>query len=479
MLLWFFPGWFFEIKFLLNRRLFMDSLVDYNSIHMVGIKGVGMSALAQILKALGFKVRGSDTEEQFFTDRILEQAGIEVLEGFSPDNLNSAVDLVVISAAYLKNPAAARLEIKEIKKRGLSVLSYAQAVGAVFNQARQRVAVAGTHGKSTTTAMIGELLTTCEKDFFSIVGTEVLRWKSNAFFPFQKNIKKKDAWRKLSESSFLLEADEYQRSFLNYCPSILVLTDVDYDHPDCYQNLEEYEAAFDTLIESMIKDNSNRPLVVGSPEIKKIRALKEKFTGRIEFASPGKRAFGFDLKIPGDYNKFNASLAYTLAQKLKLDTDKAEEALRDFKGTRRRFEQDDVRLGEKEIVFVDDYAHHPKEIKAVLRAVKEHFASKKLAVVFQPHTFSRTEEFFEDFVEALSGLRELILVPTYGSQREEKGKCGSRELYSDLSKKGEEVVYCSSLQAAAEYLQDSLKAEDVVLTLGAGDVWKIKNELKS
>ncbi|MDO8581300.1 MAG: UDP-N-acetylmuramate--L-alanine ligase [bacterium] len=411
-------------------------------IYCIGIKGVGMTALAEVLHGWGKRVTGSDTEERFQTDEVLRRSGILFVEGFAKENVPADVDLVIYSTAYgEKNP-----EYAEALRRGIPMLSYPEALGQLM-EGKYGVAVSGSHGKTTTTALLGHVMTEAGLDPTVIVGSEVKNWGSNA---------------RVGKSEYVvIEADEYQNKFQHYNPRGLIITNIDWDHSDFFKTLEAYEKAFADFREKVL---GNSGWVVE--------------TGKIDY-SPSE-VEGLPLSLSGEHNKKNTALVYAVAQKLGIADNVFWKAVQSFKGTARRFEvKGETANG---VLVVDDYAHHPTEIQATLKAARARYPKQKLWVVFHPHTFTRTKTFFDDFARSFSDADQVIILDIYGSAREEHGGVHSKDLVAAINKghpcKGTRVplvdaIYIPTIPEAATYLRNHAEKDDIVITMGAGDVWKV------
>jgi len=408
-----------------------------------------MTALAQILQSQGIEVLGSDTKEKFFTDQVLERLKIRVIEGFDKKNIPFDVDLVIVSAAYLsqgvKNP-----EVDQVKKRGLSLLTYAQILGMLF-QEKYGLAVAGTHGKSTITAMLGLVLEEAGLDPTVIVGTRVIQWQSNA---------------RVGHSKYLVaEADEYRNNFLHYSPQVLVLTSLEYDHPDFFKDFQEYQEAFQQLVQKIPASG----FIVANGQDNHVKEVIKKAKCRVVEYFPDR--LKIKLKVPGQHNLLNASAAMTTALELGVKAETIKKALVDFQGTSRRFE---IKGRSKGILLIDDYAHHPTEIQVTLKAAKELYPQKKIWAVFQPHTFSRTEALLKDFASAFEQADQVIILDICGSAREKSGQIHAQDLVKEIRKYKEgKVKYIPTIKETAEYLKKRARTGQVVLTMGAGDVWRV------
>ncbi len=423
-------------------------LRDAYSIYCIGIKGVGMTALAEVLHGWGKRVTGSDTEERFQTDDVLRRSGILFVEGFSKENLPTEVDLIIYSTAYNeKNP-----EFAEAKRRGTPMLSYPEALGQLMEE-KYGIAIAGSHGKTTTTALLGHVMTEAGLDPTVIVGSEVKNWGSNA---------------RVGKSEYVvIEADEYQNKFQYYNPKGLIITNIDWDHPDFFKTPESYQKVFDDFREKVLKNNG---WVVETP-------IKKYSPSEVE---------GLPITLSGAHNKLNTFLVHEVAKKLKIADDLFWAAVATFKGTARRFEIKG--MTKNGATVIDDYAHHPTEIQATLKAARERYPNQKIWVVFHPHTFTRTKALFQDFAKSFGDADHVIVIDIYGSAREEHGGVHSSDLVSAITQykghpcKGTRVplvnaFYIPTIPEAADYLRNHARQGEIVITMGAGDVWKVGEEL--
>jgi len=433
-------------------------------VYFIGIKGVGMCALANIMKNLGYEVLGSDTEEKFFTDEVLKRLKIRYFEGFKKNNITEKVDLVIVSQAYAKrvnnNIETKNVEVKEAIKRNIPILLYPEALSIFFNQSFG-IAVCGSHGKSTVSAMIGEILRKSKKDYIALVGSEVIDWKSNSSLRIKKE-------RDLKNIPFVIEADEYREAFLNYKPEIIVLTNIDYDHPDYFKNFIEYKRAY----EKFLKNLKGKKILITAEKIKLPKDVKKI---EVDYS----KVPDFKLKFSGNHYKKNAYLAYLTAKVLGIKKEVILRALKEYKGIKRRFEYwGEVKINKKKVKLIDDYAHHPREIESVLNSLTEIGVDlDKVWLIFQPHTFTRTQALFDDFVKALSKFKKVIILKTYASARER----GLKDLSKDLALKLKEKIiarYFADKEKVVKFLKDNIKDEEYIISCGAGDVWKILENLK-
>lgn len=427
------------------------NLSDIKKAYFIGIKGVGMTALAQVFKSRQIEVLGSDTNEVFFTDRILKKLGIKVIQEFNGKNISSELDLIVVSVAYLDSKIKNK-DVEVAEQKGIPILTYAQVLGMFFDE-KFGLAVAGTHGKSTTTAMLGFILEKAGLDPTVVVGTEVLAWQANA---------------RVGQSKYLVaEADEYGNNFLNYFPQALILTNLEYDHPDFFKDFKAYQDVFRQLVMRIPKDG----FIVTNSQDKGIKGIIDK--AKCPVIEYMKFQTELKIKIPGQHNLFNAAAAMAAALELGVKEKIIKQALNDFDGIRRRFE---IRGEKNGVIFVDDYAHHPTEVQAILKAAKDFYPHKKIWAVFHPHTFTRTKVLLKDFGRSFVKADQVIILDIYGSARERSGSIHSNDLVNEIKKhQNNQVIYLPDFKQAAQYLKKQTKAGDLILTIGAGDVWKLSD----
>lgn len=452
----------------------MNILAKRTRFYIVGIKGVGMTALAQLLRARGHEVSGSDVRERFFTDEVLQQHGIPVREGFGAGNLPQGVDAVLYSTAYdLSHP-----ELAEAQRRGIPLMTYPEMIGELL-RISEGIAVAGSHGKTTTTALLGAIFAAAEKDPTVIVGSSIPQFGGNALIGASKIL--------------IVETDEYQNKFTHYRPRHLVLTNIDYDHPDFFSTPAMYVGAFQAFLERLPPDgilaiNADDPITgellgrmkrakmsFGTRADADVRLVRNEWVeGReaIHIVVKGKEE-RFTLSMPGRHNALNACAAVAFAQAWGIDSQTIRAALAGFRGVRRRFEYVCTYKGAE---FFDDYAHHPAEIAAAIAAARERFPQKKLIVVFQPHTYSRTKVLVKEFAASLVA-DELYLLEVYGSAREKTATVSSRDILARLPKE-QRAHFTATLDDAVRALRPRLSKDDLVLLLGAGDVWRIASMIK-
>jgi len=380
-------------------------IFDYKKYHFVGIGGIGISAIARMLFLKGKEVTGSDNDESEITED-LRKIGIKVFIGQKAENLEKDTEVVIYSVAIKEdNP-----EIFEAKKRGLVCLSNPQTLGELSKE-MFTIAISGTHGKTTTTAMIGHILKKANLDPTVIVGSKILGENSNFLAGKSKYL--------------VVEACEYKRSFLNLHPSILIITNLEADHLDYYKDLGDIQDAFREIANKVPPEG----FIVTKPEEKNIsEVLKETGAKILDYSS-----VKVDKKIgvSGKHNILDAQAAISAAKILGINEKISLEYLSDFKGTWRRLEY----KGEKDgNIFYDDYAHHPTEIKASLSALHEKHPDREIVCVFEPHQQNRTKMFFNDFVEALKIADKVFIAPIFITREIDDGKTTNETLAEAVNK---------------------------------------------
>jgi len=457
----------------------MSKFNQAKRIYFIGLKGVGMTALAQLLKSRGVQVWGSDTEEQFFTDKVLAAAGIECEIGFSAKHLDRPIDLVIRSSAYSDD----QVEVKAAKEKKIPVLSYAEALGELAGEYKS-VAVCGSHGKTTISAMLAHVLKQANLSPSAIVGSAVPQFGGNALVG--------------SGELLVFEADEYQNKLQYFSPQSVILTSIDWDHPDFFPSADDYFATFVTFLKKIptdgfvvaCYDSDNVKEAVDKAGLSPEQILTYGLTdGRLQMvrmwldegrwhfsATDGEEYLGeFWLKLVGSHNVANALAVIACARRLGVDLEAIRTGLASFEGTARRFENKGKLTNG--ITVVDDYAHHPGEIKATLKAARAFYPYKNIRCVFQPHTFSRTQALLLDFGKSFAETDEVIVLDTYTSAREKTGEVTSAQLVEEIKKNHTNVIYKPTISEAVNYLMETTNRNNLVLTMGAGDVWQVGDKL--
>ena len=427
-------------------------------IHFIGIGGIGISGLARLYVHEGWKVSGTNNIESPETLDALRDAGVEISlvtqTGTSSPRaaLGEEVpeaDMYVYSDAWLTmNPEL----IEKARATGKPTMSYFEAVAQVANE-YYLIAVAGTHGKTTTTAMLIDILEEASFDPTAIVGS--LRTKTGSNYRAGKS------------KYFVVEACEFMRHFLHFNPDVLVITNIEHEHVDYFKDLADVQAAFASLAQKVPPEGA----VIAPAKDTNVEPVLENLAAPV-YDYQASLDFMLALPQPGLYNQFNAAAARRTAEFLEIKEKVIVEALENFAGTKRRFEyKGDV----NNAPVYDDYAHHPTEIAAVISGAREKYPERKLTVVFQPHTFSRTKELFEDFATALANADRVLLVPIYASREKDDPSITSEMLVQKIAETGAQAEHIFTLPAVAERIKESVDKNDVVLIMGAGDIVNVSD----
>lgn len=422
------------------------ALENIKKIHMIGVGGIGMSGLARLFLHEGKEVSGSDRAPSPITNA-LESEGMKFYPEQVAGNVAGDVDMVV----YTEAMAHDHPEMAAAKALGVPMMNYFEALGLVANQ-YYLVAVAGTHGKTTTTAMLIDIFEEAGLDPSAIVGSLRAKTKSN--------------YRAGKSKYFIVEACEYRRDFLYLEPDILMITNIEAEHLDYYNDLKDVQAAFRELAlkvrpgGAVIAETANSNV---APVLEGLNVEVIDYKKHLDIS--------FLLKVPGVHNRMNAAAAMAAAAKAGIELEVAKTALSNFTGTWRRFEYKGEVNGAP---IYDDYGHHPTEIKATIGGARELYPDKKLVLVYQPHMYSRTDALFNDFVAALGLADEVILAPIYAAREMNESGVSSEKLAAAI---GPKAMAVSSLEEAVERVRGIVGGDSVVLVMGAGDVTKVAAEL--
>ena len=424
---------------------------NIRKIHFIGIGGIGMSALARMCLLAGKEVSGSDVAQTEITEA-LEKLGACIFYTHEAGNILDGTALIVRTLAIADDNA----EYAEARRRGIPVKTYPEFLGAISRN-KYTVAVSGTHGKTTTTGMIAEGAIAVGLNPTVVIGSLLTNARSNFIGGTGKYL--------------IAEACEYKRSFLNLSPSILVVTNIDNDHLDYYKDITDIQSAFAELAAKLPKDgflvcDAGDPLL--SPVI---AATKAKVVDYRNYFDEN-----IALKVPGAHNKKNASAALATLGCLGVGSAVADEALRNFAGTWRRFEyKGETKNG---ALLYDDYAHHPTEIKATLRGAREMFPEKKIVVVFQPHLYSRTKLLFWEFAKSFTDADEVFLAPVYAAREPHDTGVSMKTLAQKIAENGTTSHAANNLAEIMDALTAPSYGNDrLLITMGAGDVYTIASEL--
>lgn len=429
-----------------------------------------MSGLAEIMLKRGYKVSGSDRQKTHITER-LEKNGAQIFEGHSASNICGAKLVVYTAAAKADNP-----ELIAAKENDIQLLSRAEFLGALMKEYKNVICVAGTHGKTTTTSILAHALLKANTDATVSIGGELDLIKGNI--------------RAGGDGFFLAEACEYTNSFLNFCPTVAVITNIEEDHLDFFKDLDDIIASFRKF--AMLTLNCG--FVIACGDDKNVRkALSETdldahyygltpdneyyadnivFHGgfpEFDVIKSGKFVTHLKLSVPGEHNILNSVATVAVCDILGLDIPDCSVGISEFKGTHRRFELKGTLNGS---TVIDDYAHHPTEISATLKAAQK-FERNKLWCVFQPHTYSRTRTLWKDFCTCFDGVDELIITDIYAAREAFDGVTTSESLAEAIRQNGVNVRYIKTFDEIEKTLKSELSEGDIVFTMGAGDVVKI------
>lgn len=447
-------------------------------IHFIGIGGIGMSALAGISLKSGNVVSGSDKTKSQITDS-LKKLGAQIYIGQRQENISQDTDLVVISQAIQKDNS----ELKEAKNLSIPIQDRAEYLGNLMKN-KKAIAVSGTHGKTTISSMISVILEKAGLNPTVAVGGLITELENSN-------------WKKGNSDLMVVEACEYRSSFLKLKPYIAVISNIEKEHLDCFKNLDEIIGAFAKFLKLVPKEgfaivnaddlNIQRVLKILDKEIFdfpiitfgssggsaewKVENINEQ-NGQVlfEIFKNSQKIGDFVIKIPGRHNALNALISIILASKLDINLKTIKEALANFQGTKRRME---VKGEKKGVLVIDDYGHHPTEIKATLEAVKNFYKDrKKLWCVFQPHQYSRTRLLFDEFKEAFNEADFLIINDIY-EVRDSKSdiqSVNSEKLAGAIKEKKKETLYIGSFEDTVKYLKKNVRTQDIILTIGAGPV---------
>lgn len=417
----------------------------------VGIKGTGMSSLALILHDKGCKVMGSDIDKYTFTQRGLEQAGIKILP-FNADNIKPGM-IIVAGNAFNDDQE----EIARAKEMGLKVMRYPEVVEMIIEETTS-IGVAGAHGKTSTTGLLAHVMSGVSPTSY-LVGDGSGKGTPDARF-------------------FVFEADEYRRHFVAYHPDYTIMTNIDFDHPDYFTGIDDVCDAFETLVrqtkkgifawgedKNLRKLNANVPIYYYGTEGNDdfvAKNIKRTTTGSSFDVYFHDQFLGnFETHLFGEHNVLNTLAVIAVSYFEKIDLGKVKQELLTFKGVKRRFTEKTV----ADMVIIDDYAHHPHEIRATLDAARQQYPNKKLIAVFQPHTFTRTIALMDDFAKSLNIADQVYLTDIFGSIRENSGNVSSADLGKKITKGGE-VLKLDNMSPLLDY------HDAVVIFMGAGDIQK-------
>jgi len=444
-------------------------------IHFVGIGGIGMSGIAELLLNLGYTVSGSDLKSSDITERLRSLGGV-IHEGHAAERIQGADVVVVSSAVRPDNP-----EVQAAQRASIPVIPRAEMLAELM-RLKYSIAVAGAHGKTTTTSIVAAVLASGGLDPTVVIGGKLIGVGTNAV---------------LGRGDFIVaEADESDGSFLRYSPAIAVVTNIDREHLDFYPDLAAIQRVFQEFIDRIpfyglaVLCLDNEPIQDLIPHIKKryttygmnpqadfqIRnVVVEGRRTRFSVFRRRRKLGRFKLNLPGIHNVYNATASIAVATELDIPIASIQAALERLSGVQRRLE---VRGEVNGVAVVDDYGHHPTEIKMTLQAVRECWPERRLVVVFQPHRYTRTRALLDEFARAFYQSDVLVVLPIYAASEEPIAGITGQALSERINAHGhKQVIFAEGIAAAAAQLKSLLMPGDLLLTLGAGDVWKVGAEL--
>ena len=454
--------------------------LDFNTpakLHFTGIGGISMSGLAEIMLSRGFTVTGSDMKESEITEH-LEKLGATVYYGQRSENVSDDVDVLIYTAAVKDdNP-----ELVEARSKNIPLLTRAEFLGQMMRNYSVAIGVSGTHGKTTTTSMLSQIMLEADADPTILVGGIMPTIKGNI--------------RVGNSDKMITEACEYTNSFLSFAPSIGIILNIAADHLDFFKDLDDIRNSFRKYAELIPEDgaliiNSDierleeitdglkcKVITVGSnPDCSTYSATNITFDefarGSYDLVVNGEVQYHVTLKVTGMHNIYNSLASIAAAYFMGIDKEHILKGLCNYGGTDRRF-QYKGHIGD--FTIIDDYAHHPDEITATLSTAK-HYPHKKLWVVFQPHTYTRTKALLPEFAEALCGADEVVLADIYAAREKDTLGISSRNLMTEIEKLGTNVHYFPSFSEIENFLLENCSTGDLLITMGAGDVVKIGEHL--
>ena len=447
-------------------------------LHAIGIGGIGVSAVARFFRARGWEVVGTDVSTSEVTDS-LEQLGIRVVAGHHPELITKSTNLVVYSAAVPED------DPERIRARNLEIqsLAYPEALSLMMED-HFGIAISGTNGKTTTTAILGILLETAGLDPTVVVGGSVSAWKGNL--------------RLGRGDTFVAEACEYRRHMMKLSPQMIVLTNIEADHLDYYQDLADIESAFtdyvkklgeedvlvfnadDPVLRRVVRESKARLIAYGADKQSMVQLTATQTIGGMQYISANVLGMPttFETVLPGRYNAYNILAAVSAAVALGIKPDKVRAGVAAFQGSWRRFEQVGTFTGHP---VISDYAHHPTAVRGALGAARERYPKGKVLAVFQPHQENRTRMLFDEFIESFAGADTLIIEEIYEvAGREQDGhRVSSKDLIREVRERGGvgEVLYAKDGEAVLKLVKRLAPMHNVILFMGAGDIDRAARDL--
>lgn len=423
--------------------------MTYSRVYMIGIGGIGMSGLTQLLKDQGTEVSGSDRETSPVTELLISK-GIKVCIGQKAENVPKDTELVIYSEAVWKdNP-----EREQATELGIRQISYFEGLGEI-SRGKRTIAVSGTHGKTTTTGMTTRILVDADASPTAIVGSLVKDFGSN--------------YMRGNSDLFVVEACEYKRDFLTLSPHVLVITNIEWDHTDYYKDLADFQSAFKTLIDTVPADGA----IVTDATHPNIAPLLAGIAAKvIDYTTEPV----YQTRFPGEFNRMNARAAAAAARFImpELTEGQIRMSLESFEGTWRRFEYKGKTVKGADVY--DDYAHHPTAVAATLKEVKAN-TKGKVIVAFHPHLYSRTRDLLPGFASAFTDADHVVIAPIYAAREIDDGTISNQSLAAEIAKSGVDAIALDSFDAIGAHLLERAELGDTIVLMGAGDIYKVAKTL--
>ncbi len=446
------------------------------NIHFIGIGGISMSALAEICINKGYKVSGSDANESYLLEKLRSQ-GANIFIGHKKEHISDNIDMVIYTAAVHKDNA----EMIAAKEKNKLTMNRAAFLGQIMREYKNSIAVSGTHGKTSTTSMLSTIFQYADLDPTILVGGNLSTIGGNV---------------KIGNSDhFITEACEYVDSFLNFNPQIAIVLNIEEDHLDYFSGIDEIKASFNKFGKLLPKDgyfiingdDENTEDILHEIKATVIKygtdACNDAILKNINFNENGHGVFDlefkgenlgtFELSVPGLHNIYNAAAAILTAYVSSIDLELIRANIKAYGGVGRRFE---VKGNYNGALVVDDYAHHPTELKATLSAAKK-MKQSKLWCIFQPHTYTRTKSLLNEFAEAFYAADKVIITDIYAAREQDPGDIHSKDLVEKLYQNNVDVTYISKFEDITDYLRDNVKDNDLVITAGAGPIYQVAEAL--
>ena len=459
----------------------MNFFKKIKHIHFIGIGGAGMIGIARVLLKKGYKISGSDLIDSYELKK-LRKVGVKVFIGHSNKNIKNANLIVVSSAIDKKNP-----EIVQAKKESITIIPRAEMLGSIM-RGYESIAIAGSHGKTTTTSMIAKIFSVAELSPTYVVGGKVLSTDENS---------------DLGEGSYLIaEADESDGSFTHLQPDVAILTNIDDDH------LVHYDNNFEYLLDAFVMFSENVPFygyMIINRDDKNIRKISKRISrkqitfgkssnsdfqildasfikGRQHFKikdNQRKKIHSFKIKMPGIHNIYNASASIAVCIEEGISLKAIKKGISEFSGVGRRYEKHQLEISSCKKTLIDDYGHHPIEILSTIKAFREEYPNKKLCMIFQPHRYSRTAQLFEDFINVLKKVDSLILLDIYPASEKPIKGIDSRTIVETIKQQGhKDVSYIKSHESVLDIVNLKKDEFDILITQGAGSVSSVCQSIK-